>query len=80
MGVPRDARALPPLADMQLLDPSGSYILVASLDIAESNNQELRDRGIRQLLALKDTLKQGVTLAPADRLSLDTRIVVSSRP
>lgn len=74
-----DAGALPPLVNMKLCDPSGSYILLASLEIVEGNNQELRDQGRTQLLALKETLRQAVTLAPAERLALDTRMPNPSR-
>lgn len=54
-------------------------MLQATIDIVDGNVQELKDRAVRQLLALKETLKQAVTLAPADRLALDTRIPIPVR-
>lgn len=64
---------------IQPLDSSGGYLLHASIQALEGNNQEVKDRATGQLLALKETLKQAVTLTPGDRLALDTRLPPVSR-
>ncbi|OCT51876.1 Mediator of RNA polymerase II transcription subunit 18 [Cladophialophora carrionii] len=61
------------------LDRSGSYIVQASIDITDGNNPELKDRATRQLLGIKEALKQAVDLTPGDRLALDTRLPAVSR-
>jgi hypothetical protein len=61
------------------LDGSGSYIVQASIDIVDGNNPELKDRATRQLLGVKEALKQAVDLTPGDRLALDTRLPAISR-
>lgn len=63
----------------QELDGSGGYTLQASIEVVDGNNPELRDRATRQLLAMKETLKQAVTLLTGDRLALDTRMALPSR-
>ena len=56
------------------LDGSGGYLLQASIQAVEGNSQEVKDRATGQLLALKETLKQTVSLTPGNRLALDTRL------
>jgi mediator of RNA polymerase II transcription subunit 18, fungi type len=58
------------------LDPSGSYVLQASIEIADGNSPELKDKATQQLLAMKETLRSSISLAPGDRLALDTRVPV----
>ena len=65
--------------DINPLDGSGGYLLEASIQAIDGNNQELKDRATAQLLNLKETLKQAVTLTPGDRLSLDTKLPVVNR-
>lgn len=62
--------------ETSLFDISGAYILQASIDAVDGSTAELKDRASAQLLALRDTLKQAVTLTPGDRLALDTRAPV----
>lgn len=56
------------------LDGSGGYIIQASIEVVDGNNPELKDRATRQLLGLRESLKQAVDLTPGDRLALDTRV------
>lgn len=65
--------------NLPLLDPSGAYILQAKVDVLDGNSQEQRERGLRQLFTLRDTLKPEVDLIAPDRLALDTRIQVPRR-
>lgn len=74
-----DVSQLPQSSELQLLDPSGGWMLQAAIDLADGNVQELKDRAARQLLGWRDTLRQAVSLAPADRLALDTRIPIPVR-
>ncbi|KAL9612111.1 MAG: hypothetical protein Q9167_003263 [Letrouitia subvulpina] len=56
------------------LDPSGAYLLTASIKVQDGTKPEQISRGVRELVALKDTLKGSIDLEPADRLALDTRV------
>lgn len=67
------AERLPPYKAMLPLDSSGSYILQASLLVADGASPDLIQTGADRLLALKDRLKLLVPLELVDRLSLDTR-------
>jgi Med18 protein len=58
------------------LDPSGSYVLQASIEIVDGNSPELKDQATQQLLAIKETLRSSISLEPGDRLALDTRVPV----
>lgn len=73
-GKAADLTKLPQTTGLQPLDKSGSFILQVSLEIVDGNNQDLKDRAVRQLMGTKEILKQAVTLTPGDRLALDTRI------
>ena len=66
-------------AELPALDGSGGYLVQASIDVLDGNNPDLKDRATRQLLALKEALKQAVDLTPGDRLALDTRLPAVSR-
>ncbi|EXJ81994.1 hypothetical protein A1O1_08062 [Capronia coronata CBS 617.96] len=74
----RDTSFLPNITELPELDGSGGYTIQASIDVVDGNNPELKERATRQLLALKEALKQAVDLTPGDRLSLDTRVPVTS--
>ncbi|KAL9108652.1 MAG: hypothetical protein Q9227_006598 [Pyrenula ochraceoflavens] len=65
------ASDLPSIDRMTPLDSSGSYIFQASIDLADSNSQELRRRGTEELLAIKETFRGAVALQPADRFALN---------
>jgi hypothetical protein len=63
---------------MEPLDGHGGYILQASIDASDGNNQEVKDLATKELLAMKETLKTAVDLTPGDRLALDVKIPVSA--
>lgn len=67
------------LSELRELDGSGGALLQASIDVIDGNNPELKDKATRQLLALKEGLKQAVDLTPGDRLALDTRLPAVNR-
>ncbi|CAD6591422.1 MAG: Mediator of RNA polymerase II transcription subunit 18 [Alectoria sarmentosa] len=62
----------PPQA--RLLDPSGTYILQASVRVQDGSKVETMTKGVNELLGLKETLKGVVELEIGDRLALDTRV------
>ncbi|KAK2763910.1 Mediator of RNA polymerase II transcription subunit 18 [Arachnomyces sp. PD_36] len=64
---------LPPLEELQPLDPSGSYVLQTAITVQDSGNPDLLRAASQHLLELKERLKAVVKLEPADRLALDTR-------
>ncbi len=74
-----DTAFLSDTSGLSNLDGSGGYLVQASIDVVDGNNPELKDRATRQLLGLKEALKQAVDLTPGDRLALDTRLPSVSR-
>lgn len=66
-------RQLPALADMTLLEKSGSYVLQAAIAVQDGSNQETMKTASQHLFGLREQLKSAVRLEQADRLSLDTR-------
>lgn len=74
-----DISFLSNIDDLSELDPSGGYVVRASIDVVDGNNGELKERATRQLMAMKETLKQAVDLTPGDRLALDTKLPAISR-
>lgn len=67
----RPRTTLPPLNNLTLLDPSGSYLLQASATVQDGANPEA---ATQRLYGLRDQLRTAVNLEQADRLSLDTRV------
>ncbi|KAI5286052.1 Mediator of RNA polymerase II transcription subunit 18 [Ascosphaera acerosa] len=65
---------LPPLADMQPVDPSGAWLLQASLTIADGAKPDLIRTGGERLVALRNRLRGLAVLDTVDRLALDTRV------
>ena len=57
-----------------LLDPSGSYILQASLRVQDGSKPELMSRGFAELVEFQKMLKGVVELSPGDRLAMDPRV------
>ena len=76
---PSDMTTLPPIEKLTPLDSSEGYMLQASVEVVDGNNPELKDRALRTLMTIKETLKQSVVLVPGDRLALDTRLPVAPR-
>lgn len=74
-----DVSSLPPISKLQSFDQSGGHTLHIWVDVVDGNNPELKDRATKQLLALKDTLKQAIDLTPGDRLALDTKVPTAPR-
>lgn len=68
---PSPRTTLPPLKDLALLDPSGSYLLQASITVQDGTSPE---SATQRLYGLRDQLRTAVKLEQADRLSLDTRV------
>lgn len=73
-----DSYNYPPTDDLSSLDSSDSWIISASIEVIDGNNPELKDRATRQLLTMKEILKESVNLVPGDRLALDTRVPATS--
>jgi mediator of RNA polymerase II transcription subunit 18 len=69
----RDPPAAPEPSTLQPLDPSGGYVLQASVRAAEQK-QEITNIGIKELTDLRTTLKGVVEMEVGDRLALDTRM------
>lgn len=64
----------PRMEDLSPLDSSDGWVVSASVEAVDGNNPELKDRATRQLLTIKEILKETVNLVPGDRLALDTRL------
>ncbi|KXT06977.1 hypothetical protein AC578_7162 [Pseudocercospora eumusae] len=58
----------------KLVDPSGSWIIEASIRVEDGNNSTLTDRAKQELLAFKETMDGALDLIAPDRLALDTRV------
>ena len=72
---------IPPISDLQPLDSTKGFVLQASIEAIDGNNPEVKEKAVQQLMAIKETLKQAVTLLPGDRLALDTRVPIrNNRP
>lgn len=55
-------------------DPSGSYILQASIRVQDGSKPESITLGITELQAFKEMMKGVVDLEVGDRLAMDTRV------
>jgi mediator of RNA polymerase II transcription subunit 18, fungi type len=74
-------KSIPPVSELRPLDSSKGFVLQASIEAVDGNNHEVKEKAVQQLMAMKETLKQAVTLAPGDRLALDTRVPIrNNRP
>ena len=71
---------MPSIGELQPLDNNRQFVLQASLEALDGNNPEVKEKSIQQLMAMRETLKQAVALAPGDRLALDTRVPIRNRP
>lgn len=71
--------SIPPVEDLRLVDSSGGFTIEVTIDVVDGNIPDLKDRATRQLMGMKETLKQSVTLLAGDRLALDTRVPVGPR-
>lgn len=65
---------LPSFAGLDLLDPSGAYILEAKVRVQDFNNGTVLEGAVSELKKFQTQMKGCVELALPDRLSLDTRV------
>ena len=72
--MPVDAITIPPLSELHPIDGSGGFTLEMSTEVRDGDNPELKDKATRQLMAMKETLKESVVLSAAERLALDPRV------
>ena len=56
------------------LDPSGTWILQASIRVQDGSKPEIMTKGMNELKAFKDMMKGVVEMEVGDRLALDTRM------
>ena len=57
----------------RLLDPSGAYLVQACIRVQDGSKVEIVNRGMTELLNLKETLRGVVDLDIGDRLAMDSR-------
>lgn len=65
---------LPSFASLELLDPSGAYMLEAKVRIQDFNNASVLESGVSELKKFQTQMKGCVELLLPDRLGLDTRV------
>ncbi|KAF2085871.1 hypothetical protein K490DRAFT_45642 [Saccharata proteae CBS 121410] len=66
--------ALPALNILQPLDTSGGYVIQVCVRLQDSSKPEIMEKGLAEVMNVKNTLKGVVELEPAERLALDTRL------
>ena len=69
-----NADIMPKNKDLVPLSESKTVILTATIETTDGSNAELRERAVRELLMMKETMKGAVDLLPGDRLTLDTKV------
>ena len=69
-----NAHIMPKNQDHVPLSKSHVFILTATIESTDGSNAELRERAVRELLVMKETMKGAVNLSPGDRLALDTKV------
>ena len=65
---------MPRVSALQPLDANNGFVLQASIEAMDGSNPEMKEKAVQQLTAMKEMLRQAVTLSPGDRLALDTRV------
>ena len=63
-----------PRKTLELLDPSGTYLVEACVRMKENSSSTLRDKCIEELLAFDEIVKGAIDFQVPDRLALDTRV------
>ena len=63
-----------PLENMNLLDPSGAWLVEVCVKVDDGGNSALRDRAVKELEGFKRELEGAVDLGMPDRLALDPRV------
>jgi mediator of RNA polymerase II transcription subunit 18 len=71
---------LPTWSALQLLDPSGAYILNATVQIEDFNNAAVLEAGVNELKRFQTQMKGCVNLFLPDRLSQDPRVKYKPPP
>ena len=71
---PEHVRDTGDVVSEQLVDPSGSYLIQASIRVHDGSKVELMNRATAELMNLKELLKGVVDLEMGDRLAMDTRV------
>ena len=71
-------QTLPKFEDFSPLDPSGAYILQASVRLMDNPGPDIVNRGQAELLKFQNDIKGVVDLKLTDRLALDTRVKSSA--
>jgi mediator of RNA polymerase II transcription subunit 18 len=71
---------LPDFDALKPLDPSGGYLLQATIRVQDLNNPALLDAGVAELQKFKGLMKGCVELLAPDRLVLDTRVKFQKKP
>lgn len=69
---------LPSFAGLELLDPSGAYMLEAKVRVQDFNNASVLESGVNELKKFQNQMKGCVELVLPDRLGLDTRVKYKS--
>lgn len=69
---------LPSFAALELLDPSGAYILEAKVRVQEFNNGTVLEAGVNELKKFQKEMKGCVEITLPERLPLDTRVKYKS--
>lgn len=64
----------PPLESLRPLDPSGEFILQASIRVQDGNKPETMKVATDQLARFREEMKGVVDMEMGDRLALDTRL------
>jgi mediator of RNA polymerase II transcription subunit 18 len=65
---------LPPWEKMNFLDPSGAYLLQATVQLSDGTSADIVNLGLGELENVQNTLKGVVDLVVPERLALDTRV------
>ncbi|EDU47170.1 rna polymerase ii mediator complex subunit protein [Pyrenophora tritici-repentis] len=65
---------LPIWTGLKLLDPSGAYVLDATVRIEDFNDAAVLEAGVNELKRFQTQMKGCVNLSLPDRLALDTRV------
>ena len=72
--LPHPVNPLPPLESLRPLDPSGGYILQASIRVQDGNKPETMTLAMSELVRFRELMKGVVDMEVGDRLALDTRM------
>jgi mediator of RNA polymerase II transcription subunit 18 len=63
-----------PLSDLQLFDPSDTYMVEVSVRMEDRKNTKIADQAIAELLTFQRTVEGVIDLRVPQRLALDTRV------